>query len=169
VSRARRATGAAIALVTVVMTATAASAAYYRTIARHGAWEAVVVRLSGRPVTGAVTHPCGDCRAAVFIRGGTLILRLSAPSDLLHPGDLARMRVEVDGFLYRGRAIAVNEQEFEARLTRSFQTAITDGEVAVIDIGRNHWTLDLNGLSPSLKDAFAYRFPFLRDGEDGNY
>lgn len=167
---ARQATGAAAvvaagALAAAVAAGTDARAAHYRSLGRHGAWETVVVKLDGKQVTGAVTHPFSGCRAAVLIKGGEVALRLSGRWDL-YPGDLVRMRVYIDGVLYRGRAVAINDQEFEVRLSKHFQTAIAGGDTAVIDIDRTRWMIDLYGLTASLKEAVAWKFPFLKEDQE---
>ena len=160
-SRARLTAGAAIVLLEGAI-AGGASAAQYHTVSRCGAWETVVAELDGRPVTGAVTHPCWGCRAAVLIADDGVSLRLSGPRNIA-PGVLARLWVFVDGIPYRGRAAAVNDRDFEMPLSPDLLAAIADGQTAVIAIERTRWTLDLYGLAVSLRQAAAYRFPFSAD------
>lgn len=160
--RQRVAAGAAGVAFAAAM-AGAASAAQYHTLSRCGAWEAVAVELDGRAVTGAVAHPCWGCRVAVLIDDDGVGLRLSGPRNI-SPGVLARLWVFVDGVPYRGRAAAVNDRDFEMRLSPDLLAAIAAGRTAVIDIEGIRWTLDLYGLDVSLRDAAGYRFPYRGDG-----
>jgi hypothetical protein len=123
---------------------------------KHDYWEAVACVLDGDIVTGALTH-LDSSLAAILIKSDDVTLRLSGHWDL-DPGDLARIRIVVDDSVYRGRARAINDSEYEIQnLSLKFVKAMIDARTAVIHIGRARWTLTLYGVTASLKQAIEFK------------
>ena len=117
-------------------------------------WEAFRGTLDGQTAAGVTTKMSDGSLVSVIVTSEDISLRLSGRHWDLETGDDARIRIVVDGNGFRGKAHAVNDQEFEvSNLPNDFLESLIDGREAYIEINGVRWRLDLNGLTRCLKSS----------------
>lgn len=114
-------------------------------------WSASEQWLDGEQVTIARTEISGGSIFGLVLSNHEIRLRMQGHNWDLDTGQVANIRVVIDGVAYTGTAVAVNDSEFEVRdLPREFVLGLMRGLEAVVEINGVRWRLNLYGVTACL-------------------
>ena len=134
--------------------ASAVPAAAEESLPAHGAWPGFHTTVDGESVVGAITEMSKGGGVAFAVSKGKIGFWMWKKDWTLPVGKTIPVTIKVGGDTYRGTAI-VKEANFVAieNVGKDVVEQFMSSSEATLDFADVEWTLDLEGFTPSVKDA----------------